>query len=535
MGRCSFRYTLAGELVATSAVHVGGLGVDGTVDLAQQRDGLSRVLIPGTSLAGAIRSALQDGPDGTTWWGGTEQVEATAAPDREPDPGFASPTTIFDAYALDPDVELEVRDGVSIDRITGAAASRHLFTRYVVPAGTKFRFRLQVEVPSTSNDIRAREHVDAIAELLVGPGLLVGAATTRGLGEVRLRNAKLDREDFTSRAGLIRALEQGGDNLALPAARTSSRPEVLRITVPWRALGPVMSKVSAEAGAAGAFPRTSQDGTALYLLLPGSSIKGVLRSHAERIIRTLVCRPASSSEFVDQMRDSAGLPTIGEIFGTAGDLPNNDTGRRGLLRVHDVTSRIAVRKADWNRVRAAANTASAEQEAQAQARRALTQAVDRLNSATESQGLWFDIAARNAIDRWTGGSADGLLYTTVEPHALAPDAWKPIVLELDIGTARRRNTASVDAMITLVLFLLRDLAEGWIPIGFGTTRGLGALRADATEVRFDFDGEDRSADHAGALHGRSLAEVLGDRELVGAFDNAWGEVIPWPESISTAS
>lgn len=532
MGRIAFRYTIRGTLTAESALNVAGLGAEGTVDLGQLRDGMGRVVIPGTSLAGVIRAALPH--DDQTWWG-------THLGGSGSDNGaHASRITIADAAATSQDIALEVRDGVSIDRVTGAAAERHLFSRAVVPAGTRFDFRLDAEVPTADFDSAVRNFVLDVAALLRGPGITVGSAGTRGLGRLRLAEADIRREDFTSQAGLLQALGARGSEIEVAGTTEDGVPPgILRITVPWRPLGPVMSKVADDSGGfSDGFPAVTTDSAGVRLVIYGSSLKGTLRSHAERIMRTLRNEPLGTADFGEQMERSARLPGIGEIFGAAGNLAGNEPGRRGMLTVRDVTSATALPAAQWGLVRTGGTPpARANVDDDHDSRReALATAVRRLNSAVESEGLWFDIASRNAIDRWTGAAADSLLYTTVEPHAFgdgAARAWTPLVLDLDVARARRHGT-SVNALLAMLIFLVRDFAEGWIPIGFGTTRGLGAVRAELGDVRLEFNGEHHNDDCAALVNCRALSDILADSDVTSCLDEAWKEVTTCPTSQSPA-
>lgn len=519
MSRLAYLYRLSGELEAVTAVHVGAAGGQEGNDLEQLRDGRGRCVLPGTSLAGVIRSALGNpGLDQRWWWGFVDGGGE----------GSASRVTIADAPQV-AEFAMEVRDGVSIDRFTGAAAARHLFSRSVIPAGSKFTFNLEIEAPAAADDARARELAGSIDGLLRGPGIALGAAVTRGLGRMRLVDAKLVRHDFTCPEGL-RAFLRGESQPVENREQQAVASGTLRITVPWWPLGPVLSKIADQGGACQAFPATTTMSDGVHLLIPGSSLKGVLRSHAERIVRTLTeCPLGAGDDFGEQMSQAGHLPGIGDVFGSKPHLSGGDQGRRGLLAVSDVVSVAAVEPETWDRIRRAPGESSdAENTA---ARRELAECVKNLNGKTAAQGLWFDLATRNAIDRWTGAAADALLFTALEPYAVGSEpvnAWRPLVLELDVGRARRRPAVSVDALIALLVLLLRDFAEGWIPIGSGTTRGLGAVRADAKAIRFDFAGAGADGDHVLSLHGMTLHDVLQDDDLTTAIQNAWQKALLCP-------
>ncbi|MEU7616635.1 RAMP superfamily CRISPR-associated protein [Micromonospora rifamycinica] len=538
--RVSSRWELTGTLVAQAPLHVGGLDV-GPAQLVQARDGAGRPLLPGTSLAGVIRSALraQGLPDYRLW----------GLPPRDSgDDGEASWVRVDDAPAVGaPQVEL--RDHVSIDRVHGVAARGHLFSREVLPAGTRFAFRMVVDAPENMDADTAEELVHAVAARLRGPGISVGAAVTRGLGLVRLQDAVLRKSRLSTRAGVVAALRVGGEPVELPAADRDEVPAgVLRIVVPWRPRGPLAVQVSSDGDVVSAFPLTGRDGAGGHRLeLPGSSIKGVLRSHAERITRT-VTGAAAPVTFLDQMR-ADGLGPVAALFGTAAarDSDNRDlpAGQRGALQVATCVSSAAMPAAQWDAVRllqqrlsettghagrradggqnADGGPAPRKADEQRAALGRLQHAVDDLNGTV--RGIRFTIAHHVAVDRWTGGAAEALLFATVEPHDTSGKAWQPIVLDLAVDQLDRDPTkpgADADddrrAALALLLLVLRDLCDGWLGFGHGTTRGAGAVRVDATAVTF-------RAGHRtgwfGVLDDRSLADVLADEELTAPLTAAW--------------
>jgi CRISPR/Cas system CSM-associated protein Csm3 (group 7 of RAMP superfamily) len=75
-----------------------------------------------------------------------------------------------------------------------------------------------------------------------------------------------------------------------------------------------------------------------------------------------------------------------------------------------------------------------------------------------------------AIDRWTGGAAEGFLYSGLEP---GPLTWEPIRLRLDLNLLSEEKPA-----LALLYLTLRDLDRGRIALGFGANRGYGSLKVN---------------------------------------------------------
>ena len=184
------------------------------------------------------------------------------------------------------------------------------------------------------------------------------------------------------------------------------------------------------------------------LLLPGTSIRGALRSRCSRIARTVLYAdnpPSPVESFTQADSDGNQVPIdiheqlakeprlVRYMFGT--------TEYRGAVRVRDCTTK------------------------------------DTGPSVT---------VTHNAIDRWTGGVVEGLLFNEVTyPHA----TWNDIVIEVD--TARLLQNVKTDSGIgglsldeclpfaraswCLLCIALAELSAGTLPLGGRTTRGHGQV------------------------------------------------------------
>ena len=113
-----------------------------------------------------------------------------------------------------------------------------------------------------------------------------------------------------------------------------------------------------------------------------------------------------------------------------------------------------------------------------------------------SDGAELRLTTHVAVDRWTGGAADGLLFRVAEPHGFR---FEPLQLRLD----HHRLPGPVrDAATMLLLLTVRELAARRIPLGAGTHRGLGDLTVTRVRVRgagLDLDGPDLDLTRCAAL------------------------------------
>ncbi len=81
-----------------------------------------------------------------------------------------------------------------------------------------------------------------------------------------------------------------------------------------------------------------------------------------------------------------------------------------------------------------------------------------------------------AIDRWTGGAADGMLYSTLEPMGID---WEPICLDVNLSAVKERQLE----VIALLLVVLRDMMLAKIPLGYATNRGMGAITVERINIK----------------------------------------------------
>lgn len=507
------RLKITGRLVACGPLHVGGLGGNVDVDLALAENGSGERYVPGTSLAGPLRAWLLEQVDSNSreqrrqWqkmidgmWGFQTPGEAG----RESE-GSASFVIVEDGLVkLPAGVIVETREGVGIDRVRGAAAEHNKYNREVLPSGAEITLEMTAEL-SGKND-RARDLILAALRALQRGEIRVGAAKTRGLGKVTLKDLSVCEQHLDNFDGMLAALrgaEEALDISDVSAQRLPGLPQShpkaprLEIDIEWAPRGPLMVKAERDGVAVDMLPLVSAKGADLTFVLPGSSIKGALRYQAERIVRTVRRLPAppptdAKKDFLQQIEimekqgdedDERSL--IGALFGAAGKAKKKAKDDRRItkeideegppllglsaLSVEDCYAAPRFTPRHWEDIETASDVGDAQ---------AGKESPSSLRRALQSAGLTqMQQAFHVAIDRWTGGAADGLLYTVLEPHGVA---WEPIRLTVDL--ARLREEDHRPAVMCLLL-TLRDLVTGRIPLGFGVNRGMGAIEVTGVEIK----------------------------------------------------
>lgn len=499
------RLRVSGLLTATQPLHVGGLPNSDETDLPVAVDGQGRIYIPGTSLAGAMRGWMESRFD-------SQLVEAMwGMQDAKGSAGGAGAITVDDGIIQDPAAAPEIWDGVGIDREWGTAASRVKFDRAVLPVGSTFSFTLTLDLPASrfpgnttrveEQDSRVQAALGHLLDALRNGSVALGAAKTRGLGRIELdKNVVIQCEDWQSRTGIVEALFGAQtpssttiDDLKSKDPIVPHQPASLRIEIEWTPESPTMVQASGAGVNVDALPMITRtkDGR-MTLVIPGSSVKGALRTQAERIVRTVL--PHRAQAAADWPPEGRGRhlaqtaePLVDELFGAPlrKTTPAGLTGTQGLLSCDTCMAETGhALPSDWNAIAVASADPAIEGGAVVRG-----SGLSGIGTALEEAGLLtdaatgprFDHAYHVAVDRWTGGAAEHLLFSELQPTGIT---WEPLRLHVDLEALQQKGLAG--PAVALVLLLVRDLWEHRIPIGTKTNRGFGSIAV--TRVRFTIDG-----------------------------------------------
>ena len=439
------RFVLKGTLEAVTPIHIGG-GSEPGLDSVPFRDGVGRLTLPGAGLTGAIRErAIARG------WEKPEVEKIFGDTD-----GHGASRLVVHDLLIEGDPVAEVRQGVGIDRITGAAAEHIKFDRSILPVGT--RLKLEISLSGTSE---LAHQMRNIKEWLESGEFRVGAGRSRGLGKVKLIEAALTKIDLTKVAQLL-----GREDAEAIVHTASTEPAAgpdLRVTICWTPLTPVFSKAADQGTGVDTFPLTTTRGSGpeqtLHLLMPGTSIRGALRARAEHIVRTVrgtglttKGEPTEWPTFMDQI----AVDVVTDLFGS--------TKTRGAVSIDDVLSH---KIAEGDKV-------DAKWRAAMDAKKDATRLVNvrtAIKRLCKVEGHTFIPSPKIAIDRWTGAPVDGALFAVLEPHCVT---WDPIVIDVDFR--RIAEAPAREQAIALLLITLDEFSNGAIPLGYGANRGYGSLK-----------------------------------------------------------
>jgi len=476
-----------------TGLHVGS-GTEEITQRAFRRTVDGRVVVPGTSLAGAIRTHLTRlAPAITSLEKEGIKIVCDALQEAKPPlndedcrcivchlMGDINPQPIAPAQTgnvtgtrasrltisdgIIESGETFVQDGVSIDRADGAAA-RDQMAKYdqEVTRDVKLRFSVSLEDANDLDRLLVRLIID---EMYAGR-VYLGGSKGRGLGGFTLdgaRSTQLNLNDPTHLLHFLREDFPDPAEMSLPPAPGRTYHDAHRRVGEGRKQ-PDLSlsswiRVDVVVKGTGFFitndqTRADLNGFNHYALpiLPGSSIRGVLRSHAERVARTIANENSTDEEsFLSHL--PAAYPQAGQRDQTA-----KEQERR--IRLESTASRI---QRDHGLNESQRENPQYEWFDLAERLFGTTYFGSRLivedaPLSIETQPKVLDFLA---VDRFTGGGADGAKF-----DALA--YWQPeFTISLYLETPQPWE-------IGWLLVVLRDLMDGRLRFGFGSAKGFGAV------------------------------------------------------------
>ena len=425
------------------------------------------------------------------------------------------------------------RHGVGIDRTTGAASDGALYEHEFLPRGTKFDIRITAEgrddekmrreqsegIPGPASSEAIELLLRLIRSLFKSKAIALGGRTGSGQGRIKVQESDKKRqgsneEHQDSGDQYLRIVAQskgieGKEPVDIVDALTGAlteEPEASKGTDSSACVGTQPARIKITWWSpTGIFVAEDEELTkqrkaakeaeneekgineevheVVYplrdpsvewenaqLLIPGTSIRGALRSRASRIARTVLAAQDKLSTFTshDLHEQIAAEPNLVRyMFGS--------TEYRGAVTVHDCLS--------------------------------------------TKRGKRIEVT-HNAIDRWTGGVIDGGLFTEA---VYLGTKWEPIRIDIDLrqllnnieaekGPEAKRGPADAaeaehsslereqpkpthadyaHAAYVLLGLVLAELSAGTLPLGSRSTRGLGQVVVSTIEVEgADRDGVD---------------------------------------------
>ncbi|WP_333364550.1 RAMP superfamily CRISPR-associated protein [Microcoleus sp. N3A4] len=343
------RIIVRGTLILDTPTCLGSGDADSPTDIALLRDSVSdRALLTGSSIAGALRNYLreyqhgygveeQKGDRATNLFGGTR---------RDPE-GEQSPLIINDAISSTiPTVEL--RDGVAIESTTGTAKKGQKYDLELLAAGTEFQLSFELLIEKNLSQTQKQALINLLALALRGleqGDISIGMKKRRGFGRCYVKEWQVWNfylEDPDERMVWLKFEHWSRDLLpdretyssiatALGVSLENEKDERDRFLIhaTFQLVGSLLIRSgqdSTERAPDVVHLKSHRQGE-LKSVLSGTSLAGVLRHRAERIVNTLQGNLAVVNElfgFVDGKQSQASRLVVRETeIEAAKDLVQN--------------------------------------------------------------------------------------------------------------------------------------------------------------------------------------------------------------------
>lgn len=414
-----------GTLVLVSPLQIGAGGSTAAheKDITVLKDRQGHPFIPGTSLAGVWREALMRHD---------EQAAQALFGDIQSHGRVAAGQSLL---TID-DVQLEnasiiMRDGVHIDSFTGSAVETGKYDYELVDAGARGHFYVEATLRQAQLDGQGEidsRLLEALAWLRreQADGLAFGAMTTKGFGRIKSERDAAGLYDFRQPAAVAAWLRTpdhtaAGANIHLEMATAAETKNDFVVEAGFALEGSLIVRDYNVSHA------ESTENISAHMvqsqgryIIPGPTVKGILRHEAERILRRLG-RTQSDVE-----------SELAELMGTSTDEDGSAV---------KVKSRFYVQEGE-----------------------------------VHGDAVLEQPQTRNRIDRFTGGTMDTALFAT-KPIWQKEPGKESVVLRFRIKDATQPE-------VGLALYMLRDVWLGRTAFGGERGIGRGVLQGLRATIHY---------------------------------------------------
>ena len=450
------RIKITGSLVLKSPLLIGdgaGETADNFKDIHVLKNQDGAAFIPGTSICGVLREDFRNSATLQKLFGDADN--------------FQSAIQIDDVKLLDS--QIIYRDGVKIDGLTGTGVTGGKYDYEAVERGANGNLNILINLRGS----HAKENFKgAVAELLgkLQSGIRVGALTSKGFGVVEVENLDAQFYDFTRKADVVAWLTgKSAAEKIEPAEKITADTENFVVDADFSFNSSVIvrnydvsenerkDKISAVNSSvivrnydvsenkrkdkiSAVSLKSLQD-----FVIPGTSLKGILRHRAEYIFGRLNL----DKKFLDKLMGSA-------------------EGEK-------IKSRFIVSE-----------------------------------SYIENKNVAEVAHTRNKIDRFTGGTLQGTLFTSKPLYQKNLNA-PTLHLHFEIINAKNFEAG-------LAILLLRDLWLGKVAVGGEKCIGRGTLKGFSAKI--NFKGENYELGENGKVTNGNADELS---KFAASVKN-WGEI-----------
>ncbi len=307
------KIVIRGEFQLDSPLRIGsGESGNTEVDTYVLKNRDQNPIIPGSSLAGVMRTACKD----------LNIVDILFGSDHEKvshNKGEVRQSAIDVNDIILKDFAIAIRDGVSINSQTSTAIDGSKHNYEAVDSGAHGSLSLVITIRQEQDTILSEIEaaVRKIAEILV-QGLRVGSLTTKGFGFGHCPQVDIDFYDMTSKEAVKAWLlkEACATESVNPEDNKSYNAADFIVDMEVAINGSLMIRHATDKKhrnmtiKAEQLQHRNKDGQTEYYIIPGTSLKGVLRHQAVKILKRL----GQENKLLDDFMGSASKKTKSRLL-----------------------------------------------------------------------------------------------------------------------------------------------------------------------------------------------------------------------------
>lgn len=432
------KYIIKGILTNESPLLIGGGQIDKTRDIAFVKDYRGKPYIPGTSLAGCLKSYFEEKyeieKDLKFLWGQKDDYQAHFI--------------IDDAFLNTDEYVIKIRDGVKINNETGRAIEHGLYNYESLEPKAKFTFKAEI-VQRRSDNTNPEKFLNTFLRDFISKkaNFQLGALSSFGFGKMKFD--KLEILEFEDVGSWIKYLQGTGEKLQNFSSNDSSyklkTPSFIDIRVKLKQITAFIARDYSQEltddieEAIGVIRSDTEDASpdSITLLsngqpvLTSKTVKGALRAQAVTIVNTikgLADKNYQPSSLIDQL--------FGKWIGKQGDEKEKS---KSILTIEETV-------------------------------------ISKLEN--------LQLHQRVSIDRFTGGAVESKLFNSVPVYPDEnPEVELRMKLQISKGFENSEIPSVTQAHLGLLIFILRDLNDKLFSIGGEKAIGRGLF--DVLEIKIN--------------------------------------------------
>jgi len=302
------KIVVKGLLRNTSPLIIGTGDKYEEMNILIQRNHKGNPFIPGTTLAGVLRHHFIDyfkneefaDDFDDYFWGYSKKDEknnhkgaqsSLIVSDASLESDIVSDNSVESKITSDTnmksDLKIEIRDGIRIDNKTGMVKNKGKYDYETLAPGCEFEFKFELNIRETFCKNGFEKILNTLLDELKNNNISLGSMTTKGFGEIEIVNSDIYKFDFSKPKDVINWLKYGysqnkKDNITEEKFKKIQKDLILEAHFRLKT-SLIIRAYSGELKAPDASHIQSNGAS----VIPGTSLKGAIRSRAVRIINTL--------------------------------------------------------------------------------------------------------------------------------------------------------------------------------------------------------------------------------------------------------